>query len=216
MAVQVHVVSDLICPWCYVGKRRMERAIAELGEAVELVWHPFQLNPDMPREGMERAQYRTLKFGSLERSHQLDAQVSEAAAGEGLAFRYDLQKRTPNTFDGHRVVALALKHGRQDAVVEALFQAYFAQGRDVGDHATLVEIAEAAGLDGAEVAAMLATDALAPEVAGNDTAAREAGVSGVPTFILGNRGISGAHDPATLVRFLKLAAASADEEAVLQ
>lgn len=208
MAVTVDVISDLICPWCYIGKRRLERAIAALppGTEVRVRWHAYQLNPEMPREGMDRRTYRTTKFGSWERSQQLDAQVTAAAAEEGLPFDLAKAARTPNTFDGHRVVWLAGLAGCQDAVVEALFQAYFVDGRDVGDAATLIEIATAAGLDRERVTTLLAGEGGTTEVREEEEQARQIGVQGVPLFVFDGRfAVSGAHDPATFLKVFEQA-----------
>lgn len=208
MAVTVDVISDLICPWCYIGKRRLERAIASLplGTEVRVRWHAYQLNPEMPSEGIDRRTYRTTKFGSWERSQQLDAQVTAAAAEEGLPFDLAKAARTPNTFNGHRVVWLAGQAGCQDAVVEALFQAYFVDGRDVGEPATLIEIATAAGLDREQVTTLLAGDGGTTEVREEEEQARQIGVQGVPLFVFDGRfAVSGAHDPATFLKVFEQA-----------
>jgi predicted DsbA family dithiol-disulfide isomerase len=159
---RIDVVSDAICPWCWVGKRNLDGALAILaaeGEHFAVHWRPYQLNPEMPREGVERAAYRAAKFGSLERSRDADARVAQAGAAAGLAFRHDLMQRTPNTIDAHRLIRMAGEAGCQDAVVERLFRAYFQEGRDVGAQAALAELAGEAGLDPAAVAAMLASPA---------------------------------------------------------
>jgi predicted DsbA family dithiol-disulfide isomerase len=191
---RIEVISDAICPWCWIGKRQLERALpllAEQGLNFEVGWHPYQLNPDMPAGGTDRAEYRAQKFGSLARSEQADARVSEAGAAVGLSFRHDLMRRTPNTVNAHRVIRLAGRHGVQDAgvqdaVVEALFRGYFTEGADIGDAATLARLAGGAGLDQAAVAAMLAGDAEREEVLAADRSARNAGLDGVPTFVMGN------------------------------
>src|SRR4051812_12855702 len=152
----IDVVSDVICPWCFIGKRRLEKALGDRAATVR--WHPFQLNPGMPREGIDRKSYRIRKFGSWERSQELDAQVGAAGRGEGIVFNFDKMARTPNTLDTHRVIWLARERGVQDAVVEALFQGYFTDGRDLSDRATLVGVAAGAGLDRAEVEKLLAGD----------------------------------------------------------
>ena len=185
---RIDVVSDAICPWCWIGKRHLEGALARLaeeGDRFEVHWRPFQLNPDMPREGVERDAYRAAKFGSIERSRELDAQVAAAGAAAGLEFRFDRQRRTPNTVDAHRLIRHAGAVGgaaRQDAVVEALFRAYFQDGRDIGNAAVLAEVAAGAGLDGA--AAFLASDDGAAEVREEDAGFRRLGISGVPSFAL--------------------------------
>jgi predicted DsbA family dithiol-disulfide isomerase len=185
---RIDVVSDAICPWCWIGKRHLEGALARLadeGERIEAHWRPFQLNPDMPREGIERAAYRAAKFGSLERSRELDAQVAAAGAAAGLEFLFDRQRRTPNTVDAHRLIRRAGAvggPGRQDAVVEALFRAYFQDGRDIGDAAVLAEVASGAGLEAA--AAFLASGEGEEEVRDEDAGFRRLGISGVPSFAL--------------------------------
>jgi predicted DsbA family dithiol-disulfide isomerase len=183
----INVISDAICPWCYIGKRQLERAL-DLLETQHLKftvsWHPFQLNPDMPREGVDRAQYRLQKFGSAERSRQLDQRITETAATVGLEFHLDRLTRTPNTLDAHRLIRLAGQMGVQDGVVEALFEGYFCNGADIGDPAVLAELGAAGGLDGAEVAAMLASESGMKEVVAGDRMARNAGIQGVPSFAL--------------------------------
>src|SRR5947209_1031359 len=145
--VTVDVISDLICPWCYIGKRRLERAVAALAgrHEVRVRWHPFQLNPQMPRGGMDRRAYRTAKFGSWERSQALDARVAAVGAAEGLVFAFDKIGRTPNTLDAHRLIRVAGQVGVQDAVVEALFRGYFTEGRDLSDRQTLLDVVAGAG-----------------------------------------------------------------------
>ena len=135
MALTVDVISDVICPWCYIGKRRLEKAVAAFeGEhEVRVRWLPFQLNPTCRRKGISRREYRTKKFGSWERSLELDAQVVAAGRAEGIQFAFDRIERTPNTLDAHRLIWLADKEGVQDAVVEALFRAYFTEGRDISN-----------------------------------------------------------------------------------
>jgi predicted DsbA family dithiol-disulfide isomerase len=190
----IDVISDVICPWCLIGKRRLERALGNRPAVVR--WHPFQLNPDMPREGIDRKSYRIWKFGSWERSQELDAQVAAAGRGEGIAFNFDKMARTPNTLDAHRVIWLAGERGVQDAVVEALFLAYFTEGRDLSDRLTLAEIAAEAGLDRVEVDGLLAGDGGLDIVRSGEEQARRLGVSGVPFFVVNGRvALSGAQPP---------------------
>lgn len=173
----VDVVSDIICPWCYIGKRRLERAAAILGSPIEIHWHPFQLNPGMPVQGISRREYRTTKFGSWEYSQQLDARVAENGRQAGIQFRHDRMERTPNSFRGHVLVAAAMKNGPdvQNRVVESLFAGYFTNGQDVGDPAVLMSIAKDCGVD-----VDLDDPALASFVSAEELAARNSGVNGVP------------------------------------
>ena len=149
MKLAVDVISDVICPWCYVGKRRLEKAIAacEGQHAIAVHWLPFQLNPAMPKNGIGRKEYRTTKFGSWERSIELGAKMVAVGDAEGIPFAFDRMERTPNTVDAHRLIWLTGRHGRQDAVVEALFRAYFTQGRDIGHRSTLIDVVVDAGLE---------------------------------------------------------------------
>jgi predicted DsbA family dithiol-disulfide isomerase len=211
----IDIISDAICPWCWIGKANLDAALEQLrGEGLEFRtrWRPFQLNPDMPEEGVAREEYRTRKFGSIERSRQLDAQVAEVGRAAGLDFHFELMRRTPNTVAAHRVIRMAEAAGVQDAVVDALFRAYFQQGRDIGDAATLAEIAAEAGMDGAAVAAMLAGDEGREEVIARDMAARQAGVSGVPSFVMDRHLLfSGAVPPERMVEAFRRADAILSE-----
>jgi len=202
--MHIDIVSDVICPWCFIGKRRMEKALADLaGEfEVEVSWLPFQLNPDMPSDGMPRAEYRRAKFGSVERGRSLDARVAAEGRGEGIAFAFDRIARTPNTQAAHRLIALAQMQGRGNAVVAALFRAYFEEALDVGDAAVLAGIAEAQSVSG------WPGQADAGEVAGLEDSMRALGISAVPTFILARKlGVSGAHPPESLAQAIRQAMA---------
>ena len=178
----VDVTSDLICPWCFVAKRRLEKASSILGKTLEIRWHPFQLNPQMPVEGLARRLYRSAKFGSWEQSQRLDAQVSAAGTEVGIRFRHDLMKRTPNTFRGHVLLAAALKDSlqTQNLVAERLFQAYFLNGEDVGDPTTLLGIAREFGVTAILRVEDLDRPALVSEVKTAERKAASAGVRGVP------------------------------------
>jgi predicted DsbA family dithiol-disulfide isomerase len=192
------IVSDVICPWCFIAKKNLEKALELAGNdlAVRITWRPFELNPDMPKEGMNRRDYRSKKFGSWERSQTLDAQVASAGKLAGITFRHDLMERAPNTFNAHRLIWLAGEEGVQDSVVEALFRAYFVEGRDVGDTKVLAEIAKQAGLSDTVVAAFLEGTAGTEEVCLEALTAKMGGISGVPTFILdGEELFSGAMKP---------------------
>ena len=156
--LRIDIVSDAICPWCYIGKRQLERALETLSQEglhFSVHWNPFQLNPDMPKEGRDRATYRAMKFGSTERAREIDERVAGAAANVGLGFRLDLMLRTPNTLDAHRLIWLAGRENVQDAVMESVFAAYFIQGRDIGDRDVLADCAAQAGMDRAAVADFL-------------------------------------------------------------
>jgi predicted DsbA family dithiol-disulfide isomerase len=209
VGTRLDIVSDAICPWCYIGKRQLERALATLedeGLRFSVHWNPFQLNPYMPKEGADRAAYRAWKFGSAEKAAALDARIVEAAAGVGLTFRPELMQRTPNTIDAHRLIWFAGQKGVQDAVMESVFQAYFTEGRDIGDRTVLAECAAQAGLDQAEVAEFLETGVADAEMRAADQAAREAGVNGVPSFFLDGYGLfSGAMPAETMANALRRA-----------
>jgi predicted DsbA family dithiol-disulfide isomerase len=205
--LRIDIVSDAICPWCYIGKRQLERALTTLareGLHFSVHWNPFQLNPDMPKEGRDRVAYRAQKFGSAEKARELDERVAGAAANVGLSFRQDLMLRTPNTLDAHRLICFAGREGVQDAVMEAVFAAYFTQGRDIGDREVLADCAAHGGMDRAAVADFLAGEVAAQEMLAADRAAREAGVNGVPSFFLDGYGLySGAMPAETMAEALR-------------
>ncbi|MGD9535860.1 MAG: DsbA family oxidoreductase [Alphaproteobacteria bacterium] len=214
--MRVDIISDTICPWCYIGKRRFERALKSFGdeEPVEIVWWPFQLNPTMPAEGMERRAYMTEKFGSPERAAEIYRQVEAAGRGEDIPFAFDRIAVTPNTLNSHRLIAFAGEHGKQDAVVEVLFRRYFEEGGNIGDTEVLVEAASAAGLPVQEVRALLEGDAGRDEVARSDVAARQLGINGVPCFIVNGRyAVSGAQDPEVFLRVFGLAGSQTESAA---
>src|SRR4051812_18868050 len=187
-AGRIDIISDAICPWCYIGKRHLERALAILENDHKLrfsvAWHPFQLNPEMPAEGADRAQYRLAKFGSAERSRQMDERITEVAAGVGVEFHLDKLTRTPNTVKPHRLIRFAGQKGEQDGVVEALFDAYFCNGADIGDDKVLADIGHRGGLDYEATLAMLRSDEGHREVLAGDQMARNCGIQGVPSFAL--------------------------------
>ena len=208
---QLTIVSDVICPWCFVAKKNLEKALELAGTdfAVNITWRPFELNPGMPKEGLNRREYRSKKFGSWEQSQSLDAQVASAGKLAGITFHHDLMERTPNTFDAHRLIWLAGEEGVQDAIVDALFRAYFVEGRDVGDTNVLAEIAKQAGLSDTVVASFLEGSDGTEEVHFEAEAAKMRGISGVPTFILdGEELFSGAMKPERMARRLVEAAAA--------
>jgi len=219
MTWTVDVTSDVICPWCFIGKRRLEKAIAALrGQDVRVRWHPFQLNPTMPKAGMNRKEYRTAKFGSWERSLGLDAQVTAAGQGEGITFAFDKIVRTPNTFDAHRLIWLADQEGVQDAVVAAVFRAYFTEGRDISRAAVLFDVVAEAGLDRNRAEAVLNSDEGLAAIQAAEEQGRRAGVQGVPYFLInGTLALSGAREPsAFLDAFEQAGATSSDEGSVCE
>lgn len=207
----IEIYSDIVCPWCFVGKRRLEQALALLrrdlpgGETgVRVTWKPFELNPGLPREGIDRAAYRRTKFGSLERSRLLDARLLAVGESVGIPFAFDKIRRTPNTFDAHRLLWLAGCLGKQDALAEALFRAYFLEGLDVGDHELLASLAEASGIPRAQAASLLACGDGAAEVRTEEDRAWRSGIQGVPHFIVeGASPISGAQSPEVIAAVIE-------------
>ena len=205
--MKIDIVSDVVCPWCYVGKRRFEQALAARpGLDVEVSWHAFQLNPDMPADGMERESYLVAKFGSAERAESIYADITAAGARDRIAFAFDRITRTPNTVDAHRLIRLAGEHGVQDPVVEALFRYYFERGADIGDREQLAGIGAEGGLDAALIRTHLASDAGVAEIKAEDLQARRLGINGVPCFIIDRRyAISGAQAPDVFERIFDTA-----------
>jgi len=204
--IAVDVISDVVCPWCWIGKRRLEKAIATLGQPVKVRWLPFQLNPSMPKEGISRREYRIKKFGSWERSLELDAQVAAAGKQEGIEFAFDKMERTPNTLDAHRLIWLADKQGVQDAVVEALFRAYFTDGRDISQRQTLLDVVAEAGLDRERAEAVLTSGDGQEALLEADELGRRLLVDGVPFFIInGKVTLSGAQQPDTFLEAFRKA-----------
>ena len=213
MPLTIDVVSDVVCPWCYIGKRKLEAALAQLRRAepdlsVTLRWHPFQLNPDLPAAGIARADYLEAKFGGRDRAAEIYARVRSVGERVGIAFDFDRIARQPNTLDAHRLIAWAQQRGDADPLVERLFHAYFVEGRFVGDRDELVAAAAASSLPEDEARNLLASDALRAEVDAENREAQEAGITGVPFFIFNGRtAVSGAHDPPTLLEAIAAARA---------
>jgi predicted DsbA family dithiol-disulfide isomerase len=196
----IEIASDVICPWCYIGKRRLEKALESLKGEVDarIEWLPFQLNPGMPVEGVARAEYRRAKFGSVEKGRSLDARVAQEGAGEGIAFAFDRMQRTPNTVAAHKLIDLAQKQGKAGPVVDALFRAYFEEARDIGDAEVLAGIAHSAGVENWPAGVD------APHVAEQEERVRDLGISGVPTFIFDKKsGLSGAYPPEQLAEAIR-------------
>jgi len=205
----IDVVSDVVCPWCYIGKRRLEQAIALAPDVpVEVRWRPYFLNPWVPREGMSRADYLTKKFGSVERYNGMAQRVAAAAAAEGLVYALDKIARQPNTLDCHRLILWAGKSGDPARMKQRLMELYFAAGADLSDREVLVGAAVDCGLDGNLVRELLASDADVAQVEQEANSAKEAGIDGVPCFIFGNvLTVSGAQAPDYLAGAIKRAAA---------
>lgn len=202
----VDVISDVICPWCYIGKRRLEKAIAAHGGSIRVRWLPFQLNPQMPKEGVSRREYRTRKFGSWERSQELDAKVAAAGADEGIHFAFGRIERTPNTLDAHRLIWLADEQGVQAAVVEALFRGYFTEGQDISDRRTLLGVVVEAGLDRGKAEGVLTGGGGQEAIREADELARRVRIEGVPFFVINGRvTLSGAQPPEALFTAFKQA-----------
>ena len=210
--MRIDVYFDTICPWCYIGKRRLERTLAVRPVAgVSVHWRPYQLNPDMPREGLDWLSYLSLKYGSPSRAQQICETIARAGHAERIGFNFEVIRRTPNTLDSHRLVRFAEQAGHGTRVVEALFQAYFFHGEDIGDPRTLGRIARHCELDGAKVDAYLASNDDIDEVRAEDLRARRMGVDGVPCFVIDGRyAISGAQEPEAFFPLLDLAAMNLD------
>ena len=205
--MHLDIFSDTICPWCYIGKRRLERALrARPMPELEIRWRAFQLNPGMPVGGMDRQQYLAAKFGSAERAGRLHDTVTRVGAEEGIRFRFDRIGRTPNTMKSHRLLALAGQHGIQSSLLDRLFAAYFTEGRDTGRADELMEIGREAGLPEDEIDAALAEDSPIGTSLAEDFLARRQGINGVPYFVFNGRfGLSGAQEPEALFHMLDLA-----------
>jgi predicted DsbA family dithiol-disulfide isomerase len=209
----IDVVHDLVCPWCYLGLRRLMRTLRRRPDLLtDITWRPFLLNPDMPRAGLPRADYVVRKFGGEERARRLYASITEIGRAEGLQFRFDRIRRTPSSVDAHRLVRWASAYGRAAEVVEALFAAHFTDGRDIGDLHVLTDVAVACGLDGRAAADFLADDAETDAVHAENLRAHRLGINGVPCFVIGGRhAIAGAQEPEVIERLLDVAVVDAAE-----
>jgi predicted DsbA family dithiol-disulfide isomerase len=201
----IDVISDVVCPWCFIGRRRLGEALAQFAEREPAVhplvsWHPFQLNPDLPREGIDRRAYLEAKFGGPERAAQIYERVRAAGRTVGIDFAFERITRQPNTRDAHRLISWAQSRGSAEDLVEGLFRAYFLDGRFIGDRAVLADIASEAGLPLDEARAYLESGAGADTIDAMDQRVRELGVSGVPFFIFDSRvAVSGAQEAPALV-----------------
>ncbi len=211
--LSIEVVHDLVCPWCYLGTRRLLRTVRRRPDLlVDIVWRPFLLNPDMPRAGMARSDYVVRKFGGEDRARRLYRSIADVGQAEGLMFRFDRVRRTPSSVDAHRLVRWATRFGRADAVVEALFAAHFSDGRDLGDVAVLAAVALSCGMDPVAARAMLLSEAELDAVHADNLRAHRLGINGVPCFVIGGRhAIAGAQEPEVIERLLDVAAVEAFE-----
>lgn len=213
-AFGIDVVSDVVCPWCYIGKRRLSSAVNRVAQRhgdvdFRVSWHPFELNPDLPAEGVDRRSYLEDKFGGPQRAAEVYARVREAGAATGLAFDFERIARQPNTLDAHRLIAWAQRQGAADALVEALFRAYFVDGVFIGGHDALAAIAGAAGFDAGAARAMLAGRDGVDEVRALAARVRELGVTAVPFFVFDDRyAVSGAQEPDALADVIEEALAA--------
>jgi predicted DsbA family dithiol-disulfide isomerase len=204
--VDIQVYSDVVCPWCFVGRRRLAQAVEQLDgkHEVRVTWKPYQLNPWIPPEGMDRAEYRRIKFGSAERASGMDGRLRETGHELGIELNFEKIQRAPNTLDAHRLVWLATREDRQIEVVDALFQAYFTDGKDVGDRAVLTEVAAGVGLDADEVRRFLDSDEAVAEVEEEIQVGQSLGIDGVPFFLLADKyGVSGAQPAEVLANVIE-------------
>jgi predicted DsbA family dithiol-disulfide isomerase len=204
MMIRLDIFSDPVCPWCYIGKANLDRALeAHADHPFRIEWHPFQLNPDMPAEGVDKHDYLAAKFGE-DRLVQMHLRLKEASRAAGAEIDPDTPRRMPNTLDAHRLIHWAGLEGRQTAVVSAIMRAYWREGRDIGNAGVLADIAAAAGMDRAVTARLLASDADADDIRARDADARAKGVSAVPTFLIAQQYVvSGAQPPDVWGRVIK-------------
>jgi predicted DsbA family dithiol-disulfide isomerase len=207
----IEIVHDLVCPWCYLGVRRLMRTLRRRPDLLfDITWRPFLLNPDMPRAGMSRPEYVIRKFGGEDRARRLYASISEIGRNEGLLFRFDRIRRTPSSVDAHRLVRYAARFNRADAMVEALFSAHFTDGHDIGDHSVLHAIGTAYGLDPNDLRRFLSSEADTDAVHADNLRAHRLGINGVPCFVVsGRHAIAGAQEPEVIERLLDVAAVEA-------
>lgn len=210
-SITIDVVSDVVCPWCFIGQKRLDKAIATSGVEVHVHWRPFQLDPTIPPEGRDRHEYMLGKFGSEERIREIHARVEPVGAAEGIAFDFDAIRIAPNTLDAHRVIrwAGAVGEDAQNRLVRLLFRLNFEEGKNLGDHAVLIEAAREAGMDTAVVETLLPTDADVEAVRTEIATASRMGVTGVPCFLLeGKYAVMGAQDTAALADAIRQVAAA--------
>lgn len=213
--IRLDIFSDPICPWCYIGKTNLDRALESRPNHRFLIeWHPFQLNPDMPAEGRDRRSYLEAKFGGKLQAVEVYARVEQAAKDAGIEIDFAAIERTPNTLNAHRLIHWAGLEGRQAAVVASIFRAYFKEGRDIGNAETLIQIAAAAGMDPTATERLLASDADRDDLMARDMDARQKGLTGVPAFLIAQHYVmTGAQPVATWQQVIDELASSADQNA---
>ncbi|WP_296104565.1 DsbA family oxidoreductase [uncultured Agrobacterium sp.] len=215
--IVIDIVSDVVCPWCYLGKARLDLALAEVQDevSVDVNWRPYQLNPDYPAEGVDQKAELEKKLGGKDRVEQAHTMLTQLGRDVGIAYDFDAIKIGPNTLDAHRLSLWAHAEGRelQDKIVTALFKANFEEGRNIGDHAVLIDIAGACGMDREMVRRLLTSDADKDTIKAEIDAAQQMGVSGVPFFIMDQKyAVSGAQTPDVLVNALRDIAKMKEEE----
>jgi predicted DsbA family dithiol-disulfide isomerase len=211
--MQIDVISDTVCPWCFIGKRRLERALSLRPQmSFDVRWRPFQLDPATPPEGVDRKAYIERKFGSSEKIKPIHTALLKAGEDEGISFAFEKITRTPNTINSHRLIRWSHSMGVQDAVVEGLFRNYFLHGADIGQIETLVRIGAEAGMDAELVEELMNSDADRELVEREDSLARKIGIQGVPTYLIGGKSlVSGAQDAEVLVRVIDRVAAETED-----
>jgi predicted DsbA family dithiol-disulfide isomerase len=209
--LSIEIVYDLVCPWCFIGTRRLIRALRRRPElGMNLQWRPFLLNPDMPRGGMARTDYVVRKFGAEDRARRLFSSISEIGRGEGIMFCFDRIRRTPSSIDAHRLVHFAAGLGRAEVVADAIFTAYFTDGLDIGSIDVLVAIGRECGLEPSATRPFLMSDEAVEHIHGDNLRAHRLGINGAPCFIVGRRhAIAGAQEPEVIERLLDVAASEA-------
>ena len=212
--VTIDVVSDVMCPWCYIGKRRLEQALTKLDDLdIDVRWRPYQLDATLPPEGRDRREYLETKFGGPEHAKEIYARIEDAGREEDLNFKFEAIAVSPNTIDAHRVIRWSANDGSEvhDKLVEILFRVFFMEGANIGKHDVLVDAAQEAGMDGSIVASLLATDKDRDEVTKEIATAQQMGVSGVPCFIIDNKyAVMGAQQPEAIVDAVRQAAQQTD------
>lgn len=214
----IEILSDTICPWCFIGKKRLEKALAMRPMIeYELQWRPYQLNPTMPAEGVDRYGYLTARFGTIDRAERNQERIRQAGAEEGIGFRFDRILRTPNSVNSHRLIRHAQGVGLQETVVDALYQAYFLAGLDIGDIEILADIGAAQGMERRNLLAYLTSDIDRGQIQSEDEQARQLGVTGVPCYVIEDQyAVSGAQSPEVFVQIIDLVRQEEQERAEIQ